>query len=137
MEFTISEPRHKVAVKKYIDKLPDNKVFSVKIITKRQKRTVGQNRLLWLWIGCISDETGYNRYDLHDFFKQRFLHGVKRIILDEPIVISPTTKMLDTKGFADYLERIRQFALTDLGIILPNPEDEHWAQFESRYEQFI
>lgn len=48
-----------------------------------------------------------------------------------------STANLDTKQFSQYLERIQQFASTEMGIILPNPKDQYFEQFYQQYMDYI
>ena len=58
MKFTIHNSDTRSAVTAYLAKLPDGKTYDVTITPRRRNRTVPQNRLYWLHIACLSDETG-------------------------------------------------------------------------------
>ena len=73
MKFRVEKARDKQAVVAYLDRLPEGKAYDVTVVRHRERRSVDQNRLLWLWIQCISDETGQDKDDLHEYFKQKFL----------------------------------------------------------------
>jgi len=130
--------RDKQAVIDYIERLPDDKQYIVDIKVKRKRRTIDQNRLYWLWLSCIMDETGQHKDELHEFFKQHFLGVTETWCFNKYQVFVPSsTTKLDTLEMTHYLERIQQFALTDLGIVLPNPQDKFWEEFYSRYKNYI
>ena len=116
MKFRVEKARDKQAVMAYLDRLPEGKAYDVTVVRHRERRSVDQNRLLWLWIKCISDETG--------------LWGTT---LYRPV----STSALDSLRFTQYLEHIRAFASSELGIELPNPEDRYWDQFEHQYDNQI
>lgn len=137
MNFKIVEPQDKQAVKSYIDSLSNGKRYDINIVVHRERRTIDQNRLLFLWINCISGETGQDKDDLHKYFKRKFLPHHHNTVFNEQIYIEPTTTTLDTKQFTDYLNLIQAFAATELGITLPNPEDAIWAQFYEQYNKHI
>ena len=108
------------------------KKYSIDIIRRIIRRTINQNSLYWLWITCIEAETGNDRNDLHDFFKQKFL--IPEIILvfnHEQERLS--TINLNTLQFKNYLDKIQGFAMTELSIRLPDPEDQYWEEFYSYY----
>ena len=65
MKFKVTKPQDKRAVMAYLDRLPEGKTYNVTIVRHRERRTADQNRLLWLWVNCISDETGQDKDDLH------------------------------------------------------------------------
>lgn len=137
MDFRIISKKDKEAVKAYVDKLPEGRRFDVFVKIHREKRTVDQNRLLFLWIGCISRETGYFKDEVHEIFKKKFL-GVETFEMwGEKVERVKSTTSLNTKQFSDYLERIQQFASTEMGIILPDPKDQYFEQFYQQYKDFI
>ncbi|MDR1097833.1 MAG: recombination protein NinB [Tannerella sp.] len=127
----------KTKVNNYINRLPDGKRYTVEVKLKRENRSIDQNRLYWLWISCISEETGNDRDTLHELFKQMYLGSEERIALNCQVAIRRSTSRLDTKEFTDYLNRIQQFVNTELGIILPNPEDLIWDDFYAFYKDHI
>lgn len=78
------------------------------------KRTIPQNRLYWLYLGIISEETGHSPEELHEFFKHRFLPWRITTIYNTPLQIRGTTTELSVAGFSEYMERIQQ--LTEIPI---------------------
>ena len=96
-----------------------------------------QNRLYWLWLACICDETGGDRDEIHLELKRRFLplKTVKGLLGEVTKPISTTE--LDTKQFTDYLEKIQIMMLRDYGITLPNPSDLIFSSFVEKYKDFI
>lgn len=137
MKFKVSNKADKQAVLAYLDKLVEGKSYDVTIVRHKERRTVDQNRLLWLWLNCISDETGQDKNDLHEYFKQKYLGFDTRTMFGVQVYKSVSTSSLDTKQFTQYLEHIQAFASTELGIYLPNPEDQYWNQFEEYYKSII
>jgi hypothetical protein len=120
----------------YIEKLFDRDK-KVKIEPVRRMRSVSQNRLYWLWIACLEHETGNSKEDLHSYFKQRYIEPMNKIVFGETIEMRPSTKDLDTKYFTLYLDKIQQFAATDLKITLPNPSDRDFDEFLNFYSDLI
>jgi hypothetical protein len=106
-----------------------------KYITK--KRSNDQNSLYWLWIACICDEIGENSNDLHEILCEKFLPIKEKVILGVTKVERTSTKKLDTLQFKHYLDKIQVFALSELGINLPNPEDRYFEQFKEKYERYL
>ena len=131
----------KAKVVEYINKLPETKQYNIEVKLMREKRTVSQNSLYWAWMACIQDETGTNQNDLHEIFKQKFLgcqsRNVRLANEEYSIVEGVSTTKLDTKQMTDYLDRIQQFASTELGIVLPNPDDLYWSEFYEQYKGLI
>lgn len=102
------------------------------------KRTLAQNRLMWMWFACIEQETGQPQVDVHDYYCLKFL---SRDIADpatgEAVRIGGHTSTLTTEAFTDFLNRVQADAATELGITLPTPEDAAWADFEDEYDNKI
>ncbi len=137
MNYTIITTKDKEAVKSVIDKLPEGVRYDVSIKRHRERRTIDQNRLYFLWLACISNETGQSKDDLHDYFKQLYLGFKQRAVLNGKIYVNPSTSALDTKQFTDYLNRVQEFANMELEILLPSPEDMEFSQFYERYKNDI
>ena len=137
MKFTIRRQEDKQAVMSYLEKLPTDKPYFAEIKQIRRRRTIDQNSLYWLWLKCLQDETGEDKYRLHEYFKARYL-GISTVeVFGVDVQMSASTTKLDTKEMTHYLDRVQQFALMDLGIALPNPSDLYWEQFYEKYKGWI
>jgi len=137
MKFKIYDEKTKEAVKAYIDKLNPEKRYEVNISLKREIRTIPQNRLYWLYITCISDETGSSKEDVHSFIKQTFLRVDELVIGNSSIPQTVSTTKLNTKMMADLINQIVVWASSELGIILPDPADYLWDQFYDKYKDML
>lgn len=116
----------------HIKRLELSKAYTVEVKQKRTVRTLPQNKLYWLWLTCIEVETGNNRMDLHELFKEMYILPEQKEVFGKAIEIRSTTS-LDTKCFKSYLDEIQIFASTELGITLPDPEDLRWQEFYDYY----
>jgi hypothetical protein len=103
---------------------------------KTKKRSIAQNRLLWLWFACISDETGNTSADVHDYYCNKFLSRVVKIGSDEMVIGGSTSKLTST-CFAKFLNDIQADAASELGITLPVPSDLYFSDFEARYQAYM
>ena len=137
MIFNIRSDTDKPRVIEYIHKLPDNKQYTVKVKTKRHVRSASQNSLYWMWLTCIQDETGNNKNDLHEYFRSEFCNKNRINLSQKTIEIPVSTTTLDTKQFTEYLNKIQVFATSELGIILPDPDDANWENFCETYNDRI
>jgi len=84
------------------------------------KRTIEQNRLYWKILAIVSDYTGYEKDELHEIFKYKFL---KRSKQDEQTgeifeYIKTTTK-LKVPEFSDYIDKVKRYCIINLGCKLP------------------
>jgi hypothetical protein len=133
----INSERDKEKVKAWIDSLNTTKKYIVDVKVKRERRTVNQNSLYWLYMACIQDETGEHKDNLHAYFKTKFLGVDERQCFGHRFFLPNTTTSLDTKQFTYYIERVKQFASAELGISLPDPKDLYWEEFYKHYRDFI
>lgn len=132
MIFKILKPSDKETVKSYIDKLPDKK-YEVLINLQREKRSINQNSLYWLWIACICEDTGNSKEMVHHELRMKFLPHFSGKLGIEPT----STTMLDTLSMKKYLDEVNLWAAEYLGIILPDPEDKYWSEFYDRYKHLL
>ncbi len=131
-------PTDKHKIKKYGGRLPEGKECGEETKPNRKQRGVAKSRLYWMWLKCIMDETGEHKDRLHELFKQRLLGTEEQWALGKyKIFIPRSTTSLDTAEMTAYLERVQQFAATELGIVLPTPQDDSWEDFEACYSKFI
>ena len=136
MKLTIFDEKSKSTAVSYIQKLPVSKAYILSITNKKDSRSVSQNKLYWLYIACISKETGVEKDDLHAYFKQRFLLKDEIDIAGEVLKATYSTSKLSKDNFAIFIEKIISFA-SELGIVLPSPDDAYFEQFREYYEDSI
>ena len=136
MKFIIHNEHSRRVVFEYLEKLNLGKKYSVEITLKRETRTLSQNRLYWLYLACIEQETGNDKEALHDYFKRKWLRKNTTELRNEQIISVYSTKELNTVQFKAYIDRIVLFAAEE-GIILPDPNDLSWSQFYETYKDFI
>ncbi len=73
-------------------------------------RTNKQNNYYWKCIvKILGSELGYYPHEIHTLLKREFALG--------------DTKDMNKREFNEYIEMIRIWSQTELGIILPTPED--------------
>lgn len=141
MEFKITKEQDIDANISYLESLRPlvnkGKIYNSETTQHREKRSIKQNDLMWLWIACISSETGQDQDSIHDCFKKKFLGFKEKIIFNERLESIATTTKLDTKQFTQYLNHIKVFASSELGIILPDRESQYWSQFYEQYKDYI
>ena|SRR3990167_4325161 len=105
-----------------IGKLNLEKPWAVTVEPYKKKRSLNQLGLYWKWVGIVANETGNDADDLHEFFKSKFLIPRPVEIGGEVINVRSTTK-LDTAAMKEFMDRVYAFAGSELGIMLPVPED--------------
>lgn len=102
-----------------LDKCP----WAVSITTYKRNRSLEQNNLLWMWYGIIAQETGHDAEDIHEFCKRKFLPPVFIDVNGEVQEVRRTTTKLKVDDMTDYLNKVHSWAVTELGVILPLPEE--------------
>jgi hypothetical protein len=117
----------------HIKRLDIKKVYTVEITERRIKRTISQNGLYWLWLTCISHETGNDKDDLHEYFKLKFI-APEHITLFGEVQERRSTTGFNTVQFKYLLDCVQVFASTELAITLPDPEDKRWEEFYDYYK---
>ncbi len=92
--------------------------YQVTIEEYAPARNAQQNRRYWLLLSLMGRHTGHDRDELHDFFKEKFL-GTREIeVAGQRAIIRPSTRRLVTKEFAEYMDKVENFAIEELGIWL-------------------
>lgn len=137
MVVKVVDERGRKAALEYIQKLSLNKKYSIEIKVQREQRSLPQNKLYWLYLACLQDETGEHKDNLHEYFKSKFLGVDERECFGTRFYRPNTTTKLDTLQFKNYLDRIQEFASVELGITLPDPKDLYWIDFYNKYKDFI
>lgn len=134
MKFKITSSKDRDAVKEYIDRLPEGKIYNVDITARLSKRSNDQNRLYWLWLNCLAKELGYSPDEMHAVFAHKYLGADYEKVCGETILIIPSTRKLDSAQFTAYLDKIKLFAINELGVVLPDPMDKVFEQFYDTYK---
>lgn len=135
MLLRIAKQEDKQAVIDYINKLPGSKRYDVDISLHREQRSISQNSLYWLWLACICSETGSDKDQVHDELRKMYLPKIEVIGLFGEVNEKPvSTSKLTTQQFKEYLDKIQAFAGSELGIILPLPEDKLWSDYYETYK---
>lgn len=99
-----------------------------------EKRSISQNRLMWLWFSAIadawSDATGrvFTRDEVHDAYCLMFLP-----INTPKGRVGGSTSGLSTEDMSEFLEKVHADAADD-GITLLNPEDKMFELWAMQYE---
>jgi hypothetical protein len=112
-----------------------DKPYEVTVKLHRRCRSLAQNKLLHMWLKCISDETGNSTETLYVYFCQRYLPWNTELCFGKEIQkqIGGSSK-LNTKEFTEFLDNINQ-EMAEQGIMLPQPREIGWDEFYSRYTE--
>ena len=99
------------------------KVYNIEIKEYRKDRSGNQNKYYWgVVIKELCNHTGYNVDEMHEVLKAKF--NPKELVFKqtgESVKIGGSTADMNTLEFETYLEQIRIFALTELDVLIPLP----------------
>lgn len=106
----------------YLRHLAGEKVV-VTVSRDKATRSSEQNRFYWSGVvGLMAEELGYSKDDMHAILAYKFL----RMEAETPAGTLPfvrSTASLKTDEFERYIEDIRIWAASDLGIVIPTPNE--------------
>lgn len=118
-----------------VDSLPDGK-YRINIERTSERRTIAQNKLMWMWMKCMEDATGTQSEDIYAYYCRKFLSRIVTINGREQM-INDTSSVLSTVQMSDFLTRIQADAVAELGIVLPLPSDLYYQEFIDEYKNRI
>lgn len=120
--YVLRTPRIVQNFKQFMNSIDFNHTVEVIVKPFKKGRSKAQNNYYWMILGIIADETGNDPNNLHEVFKRNLL-GYAEVVklgrLTEKITRSTT--QLDVIEFRDYVESIRSFVASELGIQTPDP----------------
>jgi len=105
-------------------------IVTIELHKPRPRRTLSQNALMWVWINdvvkYVQEHTGQDSDTIHKFFKAKFLLPPILEFNGEAFEGDRTTTKLTVDEMSEYMRQIDTWVSTELGILLPKPEDL-WA----------
>lgn len=108
-----------------IESLNPSYVWNVTAKRHRKKRSNPQNSYHWgVVVKMISDETGHDPTEMHEFLLGEHVGWVEYEFMDE-IRRRPSRRSLDmdVQTFENFNEWCRAWASTNLGMVIPDPPD--------------
>lgn len=107
------------------------------IITKVvKKRSLSQNRLMWMWFRCLEAESGQSSQDWHDYYCKKLVSREMVTPDGEIVKLAGHTSTMNTAQMTDFLNKVQADAATEWGVTLPSPEDVGYDDFRLQYERF-
>jgi hypothetical protein len=135
MKWTIRTTAQLNAVAAYLNQLSivPERPYEIEVKRKIKRRSLNQNSLYWVWITCISSETGNDKDDLHEYFASRYLPRRTVSVFGKEQERRFSTAELDTEQFAEYMRCVERDANAQ-GIILVSPESPLFDEFVDTYK---
>tara|TARA_R110000851_G_scaffold291530_1_gene445932 strand:- start:614 stop:997 length:384 start_codon:yes stop_codon:yes gene_type:complete len=124
MKFVVKCDKDKQTLINYLKELENDYLVNVK--KQRNTRSNMQNNYYWSCIvQTLSNELGYFPDEIHDILKVKFASEWNSIEINDRnvgIQVVKSTARMNTKAFEIYVDQIRIWAITELGIrlMLPN-----------------
>lgn len=116
----------------YLFSLLQNGTYTITVKRQSEKRSIAQNDLMWMWMKCIENETGTPKDEVYMYYCKKFL--MRTVSIGEKMErIYMTSSKLNSEQMTAFLNQIQADAASELGIILPTPNDMYFEQF---YQQF-
>jgi hypothetical protein len=120
-------------VRSYLMSLSLDKPVIITIDEYVKNRTNAQNRLMHQWFNKISEHyfltagEAYAPKAWKELLKDKFL-GFDMMELPDGSVkaITKHTSDCSTTELTEFLEKIDHYAVTELGLMLPKPDDLYW-----------
>lgn len=120
-------------VRSYLMSLSLDKPVIITIDEYVKNRTNAQNRLMHQWFNKISEHyfltagEAYAPLAWKEMLKEKFL-GFDMIEMPDGSVkaITKHTSDCNTKELTEFLEKVDYYAVTELGLMLPKPDDLYW-----------
>lgn len=102
----------------------EGKEVDIVVQKKRMVRSIQQNRLWWLYVTIIAESLGYEKDEMHDVLKFKFLKR-ERVIekTGEIIPYLESTTRLSRSEFSEVVESVIRWA-AEMNIILPEPNQQ-------------
>ena len=106
--------------------LDGGKKWEITVKRHRKRRSKEQSNLYWMWIdevaGHMSDTTGYEKAEVHSFFKSNFLEPGRDIqIKGLTARADVTTTTLNTAEMSAYMDTIYRWVSAEFGFALRLP----------------
>lgn len=96
----------------------------IEIKVERNQRSANQCRYYFgVVIKLLSEHTGFTSEEMHETLKRKFLKYNKVLPNNERVEVTQSTTDLDTKEFEDYMEDVRRFAIQELDVYIPEPNE--------------
>jgi hypothetical protein len=114
-----------------------NGLYELKIAKKVKRRSMPQNRLMWMWFACIGQDTGQSVESIHDYYAYKFLpRYITELETGAQVRVPGHTSTLTTEAFTEFLNQVQADAASELNITLPTPDDLAWEEFEAQYKEY-
>lgn len=137
MIFHTASDYERLKAEAYFNRLvAQKKDIEVKEKKKSDKRTLDQNALFHLWVSVIADDLGYTDKEACKRDVKRTILGQKEDVnrlTGEVIQVDYRTSEMTVSELASFMDKMKAWASTDLGIYLPYFGDPGYEEMINAY----
>lgn len=88
----------------------------------KSKRSTQQNKFYWVLVTILANEIGYDKMEMHDLIKFKFLRTEKVFEkTGEIFEYLKSTTELNKTDFADFIGSLQRWSAETFNVILPDP----------------
>lgn len=112
--------------------------YVVEIKKNRAIRSLNANKYYHAILNIIAIDTGHTHSELHEAMKLKFNCSVIFFPKGGSQVVGNSTSNLDTQEFSGFVNRVKQWAMDEFGITIPEAKDityQRWMEIETTYEE--
>jgi hypothetical protein len=127
---------HKEIGRKLQELKPGN--YTIEIKKSRAVRSLSANRYYHAILNIIGIETGHTHEELHEALKLKFNSEVIFFPKGGSQMIGKSTAILDSAEFSGYVNRVRQWALDEFNIVIPESNgisQQQWMEIQNAYDE--
>lgn len=121
--FTIHNEESRKQAIDLVAALDITKPWHLTVEPRKRRRSIDQNSLYHKWVSIVAEETGNTHDDVHEWAKSEFLPPSFAMINGVAREYRPSTTKLTTAEMSAYMDKFNAWASSELGLILPHPED--------------
>jgi len=101
----------------------EGKTVVITVGEQKKRRSLNLNSYYWaVVVKLLSEETGYDKDEMHEVLKSMFLrtrYQIKGVWVDS----TKSTTKLSHKEMSEFIEEVKRFASTTLGVYIPDPNE--------------
>jgi hypothetical protein len=118
------QPKHSRMIVDYIQSF-EGKAVHITVDKHSGKRSHRQNALWWVYVTILANEIGYNKNEMHEILKMKFLKKEK---VDEKTgevfeFLCSTTSLNKTE-FGEMINSLVQWAAETFNVVMPLPNTQ-------------
>jgi hypothetical protein len=101
----------------------EGEIVTVSIEKKRENRSMNLNSYYWgVVVRLLSDYTGFDKDEMHEALKYKFLYAKKKVGDDWVEYTKSTTKLTNTE-MVEFIESVKRWAAEAFNVYIPDPNE--------------